>query len=101
MVGYFYGDIVGLEAQWKVGFDRTSPPGGASAKEKSSTRQRLCSCHQQLLRQPRRMMPAPPTSLPRLLQVRKQKLAPAILRQARAQWRARRLLSQAAAVDEK
>ena len=37
LLGYFYDNIVGLEAQWRVhlGFVQTSPAGGASAKEKS------------------------------------------------------------------
>ena len=46
------------------------------------------------------MVPAPPISsmsLPRLWQVRMQKLAPAILRPTRAPCSARQLLSQAAA----
>ena len=53
--------------------------------------------HQQLLRQQQgRMVCSPPTSLPRLLPVRVLKLAP-----ARALCHERRLLSQAAAADEK
>ena len=51
------------------------------------------SRHQLLLRQqPGRMVPAPLRSLPRLLQVRVPKLAPAILRPARAPCSALRLL---------
>ena len=82
---------------WRVhlGFVRTSPAGGESAKEMSSTRLRRRSRHQPLLRQqPGRMVPAPPTSLPRLRPVSVLKLAP--MRPARAPCRARRLLSQAA-----
>ena len=87
---------------WRVhlGFVRTSPAGGESGQEISSTTQpvrRSLLLHQPLLRQqPGRMVTAPPTSLPRLRPVRVPKLAPAILRQVRAPCRARRLLSQAA-----
>ena len=94
---------------WRVhlGFVLTSPAGGASAKEMNSTRllrrRQPLRLHQQLLlKQPQRMVPAPPTSLPRLLPVRLLKLALAILRLARAlPCHALRLLSQAAAADEK
>ena len=63
---------------WRMhlGFVRTSP-----AKEMSSTRLRQGHRHQPLLRQQQgRMVPAPPTSLPRLPPLRVPKLAPAILR---------------------
>ena len=77
----------------------TSPAGGNSAKEMSSTRLRRrrwsLRWHQPLLRQhPGRMVTAPPTSLPRLRTVRVPKLAPAIQRPVRAPCRALRLLSQ-------
>ena len=76
-------------------FVRTSLAGGASSKEMSPTRQRRRRRRQPLLRQqPGRMVPAPPTSLPRLRPVSVLKLAP--MRPARAPCRARRLLSQAA-----
>ena len=108
MLGYFYGDIVGLEGgasglrSDQPRRRRASPAGGASAKEMSSTRLRRRRRHQSLLRQqPGRLVPAPLTSLPRLQQVRVQKTEPAILRPARAPCRARRLPSQAAAADEK
>ena len=88
---------------WRVhlGFVRTSPVGGASAKEMSSTRlhrrRRPLRLHQHLLRQQQgRMVCTQQTSLPRLRPVRVPKLAP-----ARAPCRERRLLSQAAAADEK
>ena len=91
---------------WRVhlGFVRTSPTGGASAKDMSPTRLPLRHWLQPLLRQqPRRMEPAPPTRHPRLrpVPVLVPKLRQAILHPARAPWRARRLLSQAAAADEK
>ena len=89
---------------WRVHlcFVRTSPAGGASSKEMSSTRLRRRRRRQPLLRQqPGRMVPALPMSLPRLRPVRVVKLSPAILRPARAPCCARRLLSQAAAADEK
>ena len=95
MLGFFYGDIVGLH----LGFVRTSPAGGASAKDVSLTRLRQRSRHQQLLRQQQgRMVPSQPMSLTCLLPVRVLKLAPAILRPARAPCSARRLPSQATAV---
>ena len=46
MLSYFYGDIVGLEGASGL---RTSPAGGASAKEMSSTRLRRRRQHQPLL----------------------------------------------------
>ena len=70
------------------------PARGASSKEMNSTKLRWRSRRQQLLRQhPERMVPAPPTRLPRLLLVRVPKLAPAILRPARAPCRASRILN--------
>ena len=64
----------------------------------SSTRLRQRRRHQQLLRQqPGRMVPAQSTSVLRLLPARVPKLAPAILRPARAPCAALRLPSQTAA----
>ena len=107
----FWATSMATSWAWRVylGFVRTSPAGGASAKDMSSTRLPWSHLRQPLLRQPllrkqpRRMEPAPPRSLPRLrlVPVRVPKLRQAILRQARAPWRARQLLSQAAAADEK
>ena len=88
---------------WRVHlcFDQTSPAADASSKEMSSTRLHRRRRRQPLLRQqPGRMVPAPPTSLPRLRPVRVLKLAPAILRPVRAPCRASRLLSLAAAAVE-
>ena len=94
---------------WRVllGFVRTSPAGGESAKEMSSTRLRRHRLslrrHQQLLcQQSGRMVTALPTSLPRLLQVRVPKLAQVILRPVRVPCSALLLLSHRGLhVDEK
>ena len=100
MLGHVYGDIVGLEVH--LCFVRTSPAGGASSEEMSSTRLRWRRRRQPLLRQLRgRMVSAPLTSFPRLLPVRVPKLTPAILRPSRAPCSALQLLSQATAADEK
>ena len=90
---------------WRVhlGFFQTSPAGGESAKEMSSTRLRQRSRHQQLLRQQQgRKVPAQPeqTSLICRLQVRVQKLEQAILRQAKVPCAAQQLPSQTAAVKK-
>ena len=81
----------------------TSPAGGGSSKEMSSSRLRRHRRNQPLLRQqPGRMAPAPLRRLPRLRPVRVPKLVQAIQRPARAPCRARQLLSrQAATADEK
>ena len=86
---------MGTSWDWRVhlGFVWTSPAGGALAKEMSSTRlprlRRPLRRHQPLPRQQHgRMVPAPSTSLPRLLPVRVPKLAMVILRPARALWAA-------------
>ena len=74
MLGFFYGDIVAWRVHLGfVTFVRTSPAGGESAKEMSSTRlrrrRRSLRRHQPLQRQqPGRMVAALPTSLPQLWQ---------------------------------
>ena len=91
MMGYFYGDIVGLE--------------GASGLRSDQPHRRYVSKGdelnqpQPLLRQQGRMVSAPQTSLPHLWQVRVLKLAPAILCPARVPCCARQHLSQAAAAS--
>ena len=101
MLGYFYGDIVGLEDV-------------SGLRSDQSCRRRVSKGDE--LNKAAPAPPAPPpapaapapaagengaTSLPRLRPVRVPKLAPAILRPARAPYRERRLLSQAAATDER
>jgi len=93
IMGYFYGDIVGLEGASGL---RSDLP-GRRRRRSVQQRRRSLRRHQPLLRQqPGRIVTAPPTSLPRLWPVRVPKLATAILRPVRAPCRARRLLSQAA-----
>ena len=100
MLGYFYGDIVGLEGASVLRSDQPGRRRVSNGDEFNKAAPALP--HQPLLRQqPGRMVPAPPTSLQRLrpVAVRLPNLARAIL--ARAPRRALRRLSQAAAADEK
>ena len=87
---------------WASSRLQTSPAVLEARQQRRRVEQHLRRQHHLLLRQqPGRMVPSPLTSLPRLLPVRVPKLAPAVLRQARAQCRARLPPSQAAAADEK
>ena len=101
MLGYFYGDIVGSEDASVLRFDQPCRRPFIKGDEFNKTAQAPQAS----------AAPAPaagengasPTDEPPtpLLPVRVPKLAPAILRPARAPCRAQRLLSQAAAADEK
>ena len=100
MLGYVYGDIVGFEGASVLRsdqpcrrriikgdeFNKTAPAPPASAAPAPAAGENGTR---------------PLRSLPRLRPVRVPKLAPAILRPARAPCLSRRLLSQAAAADEK
>ena len=68
-LGYFNAKIMGSVGA--LCFVRTSPAGGASSKEMSSTRLCWrCRRHPLLRQQQERMVPTPQTSLPRLWQMR-------------------------------
>ena len=103
MLGYFYGDIVGLEGASGLRSDQPCRRrvGKGDEFNKTAPAPPAPTAPEPLRQQPGRMVPAPLTSFPRLRQVRVPKLAPAILRPARALCRARRLPSQAATADEK
>ena len=103
MLGHFYGYIVDLEGASGLCSDQPCRRRVSIGDEfdKDELLNHLRRHQPPLHQQPERMVPAPQTSLSRLRLVRVPKLAPAIRRPARAPCRARRLLSQGAAADEK
>ena len=100
MLGYFYGNKVGLEGASVL---RTDQPcrrrirNGDEFNKTALALQATAAPAADLRQQPLRMVPGLPMSLPRLLPVRGPKLVPAILCPARAPSSSSLLLSQAAA----